>query len=95
MFDNVYEQEGHETYTMKDYLEFEENMKLYGDTKDAVVRRVLTKFKDRSDVGYKKYGTTLERKDIDILGWLDHLQEELMDASLYIEKLKEELEELI
>lgn len=40
--------------------------------------------------GKKKYGATLERNDLSIVEWLQHLQEELMDATGYIEKLKEE-----
>lgn len=60
-------------------------------TKDKHVNSVIEKYKKRSEVGMKKYGTNLERDDLDILQWLTHLQEELMDATLYIEKLKSEL----
>lgn len=59
--------------------------------KDKYVESVVDNFKNRSKVGIEKYGTTLERKDVDLLGWLNHLQEELMDATLYIERLKSEL----
>ncbi len=55
--------------------------------KDSIVESLLKKYKDRSEVGIKKYGTTLDREDLNTLDWLKHLQEELMDASLYIEKL--------
>jgi hypothetical protein len=58
--------------------------------KDKYVNRVLNRFKERSEVGIKKYSTTLERNDLSILEWLTHLQEELMDATLYIERLKDE-----
>ena len=51
----------------------------------------MTKYHERSKRGIRKYGTNLDRKDIDLLGWLNHLQEELMDATLYIEKLKKEI----
>lgn len=57
---------------------------------DKYVNRVLNRFKDRSEVGIRKYSTTLERNDLSILEWLTHLQEELMDATLYIERLKDE-----
>ena len=57
---------------------------------DKYVDRVLTRYKERSDVGIKKYSTTLERNDLSVLEWLTHLQEELMDATLYIERLKDE-----
>jgi hypothetical protein len=57
---------------------------------DKYVNRVLNRFKERSEVGIKKYSTTLERNDLNVLLWLTHLQEELMDATLYIERLKDE-----
>ena len=57
---------------------------------DKYVDRVLTRYKERSEVGIKKYSTTLERNDLSVLQWLTHLQEELMDATLYIERLKDE-----
>ena len=61
---------------------------------DSIVESVLDKFKERSEEGIKKYGVTLDRKDLSPLEWLNHLQEELMDATLYIERLKKELEHL-
>ena len=57
--------------------------------RDPVVERVVDKFKQRSDVGYKKYGVTLDDDPSKIVDWLNHLQEELMDAVLYIQKSKE------
>jgi hypothetical protein len=58
--------------------------------KDKYVDRVLKRFNERFEVGIKKYSTTLERNDLNVLEWLTHLQEELMDATLYIERLKDE-----
>jgi glycosylphosphatidylinositol transamidase (GPIT) subunit GPI8 len=57
--------------------------------RDPVVERVVDKFISRSDVGYKKYGVTLEEDKSRIFEWLNHLQEELMDAVLYLQKAKE------
>jgi len=57
---------------------------------DSIVKRVIDSFKRRSERGLEKYGTTLDRNDLTNLEWLQHLQEELMDATLYIEKLKDE-----
>jgi hypothetical protein len=54
--------------------------------KDEIVEQVVDKIKSRSEVGIKKYGTTLEQNNTD--DFLNHLQEELMDAILYIQKLK-------
>jgi hypothetical protein len=52
--------------------------------RDPVVERVVDKFVGRSDVGYKKYGVTLDKDPSEMLEWLNHLQEELMDAILYL-----------
>ena len=57
--------------------------------RDPVVKRVVNKFVDRSDVGFKKYGVTLNDDKSNLFAWLNHLQEELMDATLYLQKLKE------
>jgi hypothetical protein len=55
---------------------------------DSIVDSVLDKFIDRARVGKKKYNTDLDREDLSLSEWLTHLQEELMDAVNYIEKLK-------
>jgi len=56
--------------------------------RDPNTRAVASKMVSRAEVGDKKYGVTTARKDIDMMGWLTHLQEELMDACVYIERLK-------
>lgn len=53
--------------------------------RDQIVEQVVDKYYDRSQTGITKYGTTLESNNRD--NYLAHLQQELMDASLYIEKL--------
>ena len=58
---------------------------------DKNVENVVKQLRDREEEGLQKYGVTTERKDLTILQWLQHLQEELMDASVYIEKLKNEM----
>lgn len=58
--------------------------------KDTIVKSVVDKYKQRSEVGIKKYNKTMDRDDLNLLDWLTHLQEELMDATLYVEKLKQE-----
>ena len=57
---------------------------------DSVVTAVISSFKSRADFGFKKYGTNLDRKDLKPLDWIQHTQEELMDAILYLEKMKQE-----
>jgi hypothetical protein len=59
---------------------------------DSVVNSVISKFINRSNVGIKKYGVTLDREDLEVAEWINHAQEEQMDAILYLEKLKEELQ---
>jgi hypothetical protein len=57
--------------------------------KDSIVESVINKYRERSEKGIETYGTTLDRNDLSRLEWLNHLQEELMDAVNYIEKLKQ------
>lgn len=56
---------------------------------DSVVTAVINSFKQRAEVGQKKYGTNLDRTDLSTLDWIQHAQEEHMDAILYLEKLKQ------
>ena len=56
--------------------------------KDTIVQSVINKFKQRSEVGIKKYGTTMDRDDLTRDEWITHISEELMDALIYLEKLK-------
>ena len=58
---------------------------------DKMVEQVVAKFRKRSEVGIKKYGTTLCMNDAEIHDRLTHLEEELMDATLYIQWLKQKL----
>ncbi len=58
--------------------------------KDTIVQSVIEQFKQRSEVGIKKYNTTLDRTDLTRLEWLQHAQEEAMDFVLYLERLKHE-----
>jgi len=58
---------------------------------DSNVESVIKKYRSRAKQGLKKYGATTDRKDIDLIGWLNHIQEELMDATIYIERVKKDL----
>ena len=55
---------------------------------DPIVTMVKEKFNLRSKVGIDKYNTTLFDSPDGFYKFLNHLQEELMDATLYIEKLR-------
>ena len=60
-------------------------------TPDSVVQAIVNKFVTRAEMGEKKYGVTLDREDVSMGEWITHVQEELQDAILYLEKLKQTL----
>jgi hypothetical protein len=66
--------------------------------RDPVVRTVVDKFVKRSDIGYAKYGSTLDDerrfKMKGLQKYLNDIQEELMDAVLYIQAARDELQDL-
>lgn len=66
--------------------------------RDPVVEKVVDKFVDRSDVGFVKYGVTLHEERLkgikDLADYLNDIQEELMDAILYIQSARDELNDL-
>ena len=66
--------------------------------RDPVVKNVVDKFVKRSDVGYAKYGSTLDdERRLKMKGlqkYLNDIQEELMDAVLYIQSARDELQDL-
>jgi hypothetical protein len=61
---------------------------------DKNVEAVREMLKSRMEVGFKKYGVTTERADIDLLGWLQHAQEEALDLAVYLERIKSELKDV-
>ena len=67
--------------------------------RDPIVRRVCEKFTQRSDEGFAKYGRTLDEemrgghKHLD--GYINDVQEELMDAILYIQTARELIDSII
>jgi succinate dehydrogenase flavin-adding protein (antitoxin of CptAB toxin-antitoxin module) len=67
------------TTTTNDNLDIQE---------DTIVQSVIEKFYERSQVGIKKYNTTLDRNDLSLYEWISHAQEEIMDFILYLEKVK-------
>ena len=83
-FSNLEENKGNDWTWEKNY-----------NFRDPVVSRVVNQFVERSNTGYEKYGQTLDaerRQGVkDLGGYLQDVQEELMDAILYIQAAKEEL----
>ena len=58
---------------------------------DMNVESVVDSLRERAKLGLKKYGTTTERTDIDLKGWIQHALEETMDLCIYLERIKQEL----
>ena len=66
--------------------------------RDPVVEKVVDKFVSRSDIGFAKYNSTLDDerrfKMKNLQGYLNDIQEELMDAVLYVQAARDELQDL-
>ena len=60
---------------------------------DTILESLIEKYKQRSELGQKKYNTTLDRTDLTLLDWINHAQEEAMDLSLYLQKIKQTIKE--
>lgn len=58
---------------------------------DKIVEEVRNDLLNRSQTGIQKYGTTLDRTDIDLEGWLQHAYEETIDKALYLKRAIKEL----
>lgn len=68
-------------------------VKFEGYTPDTIVQSIINKFYKRAQFGEKKYGVTLDRDDLNLVEWVEHIQDELQDAILYLEKLKKVFKE--
>lgn len=78
----------------REIFDWDENHSCQCEKSDPIVQKVIEKYTHRSQLGISKYGTTLQENTDGLETFLTHLQEELMDATLYIEKLKTQLNEL-
>jgi|TARA_R110000744_G_scaffold186292_3_gene305653 hypothetical protein len=58
---------------------------------DSIVRTINEKLVERAEVGFAKYGNTMDRNDLTTDEWITHAMEEMMDQLLYMQKLKVEL----
>jgi hypothetical protein len=68
-----------------------ENERIISKT-DSVVDSIIDQFVERARFGKAKYGTDLDREDLNTLEWIEHAKQEHMDAILYLEKLKKIIE---
>lgn len=80
------------SFDVNQYNLIEETSETY--IKDSIVESVINQFKQRSEIGIKKYNTTLDRNDLSTLDWIEHAKQEAMDFILYLEKLKSEVTNL-
>ena len=58
---------------------------------DSIIQSVISQFLERGEFGLNKYGTTLDRTDLNVYDWIEHMKQELMDAILYLERIKKEI----
>ena len=56
-----------------------------------IEEEIIQKIQARAEAGKQKYATTMARKDLTFKQWVQHLQEELLDAAIYAEKLLDEI----
>jgi hypothetical protein len=89
----INEMERDQTVTEENNTNTNNLMVLYENARpkklDKIVSSVIRKFKQRARFGQRKYGTDLDREDLTFLDWIQHAQEEHMDAILYLEKIKQ------
>lgn len=56
-----------------------------------LLEQLISEFQSREERGFKKYGTTMDRTDLSLSEWVQHALEEAMDLSLYLIKIKQQL----
>jgi hypothetical protein len=59
--------------------------------KDTIVASVREDLRQRSELGIKKYNTTLDRTDLSLKDWLQHAYEETLDNALYLKRAMKDL----
>ena len=81
-----------------EYQQFLENMELKNSEveqtttfTDSVVFEIIKEFGERAEKGYNKYGTDMDRTDLSVADWAQHLREELMDGLVYLTRLKKDI----
>lgn len=59
-----------------------------------LLKQLISEFESREHRGFQKYGTTMDRKDLNFQEWLQHFKEELMDGLLYLQKIQNDTQRL-
>jgi len=72
----------------------QQELSITRENTDSVVYSIIEKFKRRADFGRQKYKTDLDRKDLSLKQWYNHLHEELFDSILYLEKIMQEIDQI-
>lgn len=70
-----------------DYKEWRESLR----GGDPIVNQVCDDLQQRSAVGIKKYGTTLDANPLNLREWLVHAYEETLDQALYLKRAIKEI----
>jgi hypothetical protein len=74
------------------YMEYIDNKVEEKPKLDSIVTSILEQFTQRALQGKEKYGVDLDRTDLSLLEWIEHAKQEHMDAILYLEKIKQEID---
>ena len=61
---------------------------MFNRNADPVVEAIVSKFRTRSEEGMRTYGQTMMDNSKPLLEWIDDAQEELMEAILYLERIR-------
>lgn len=59
-----------------------------------ILNELISEFENREQIGFLKYGTTMDRTDLNFSDWLQHFKEELMDGLLYLQKIQNDTQRL-
>jgi len=59
-----------------------------------ILNELISEFENREQIGFLKYGTTMDRSDLNFSDWLQHFKEELMDGLLYLQKIQNDTQRL-
>lgn len=62
--------------------------------RSKTLNKVIVEMENREILGLKKYGATVDRKDLTLVQWLEHAKEEAMDQVLYLQAAINELKEM-
>lgn len=68
---------------------------IFGGNRDGCEERVIAAIRRRREEGRQKYGKSMDRKDLSVLDWIKHAQEEAMDLAIYLERVKEGVEAIM